>query len=271
MSDDDTTTKTNALALTSSDLDEAVDDVRAICGDAMTCFWRLGRRLADIHDRQLWKLRVDDNGRRLHNSFAAFVHAEVPGVSVTRAHEFIEAARQLSEAQARRLGRTKCTLLLRAAPEDRAALAEEAETSTTRQLATAAKESREARGYTKPTQQAAAGRASRAKQTSTSSPTTTTSTHVDDARPVLGERVTVAVMHGVKRAKLYQRPASLKGINFDALPRARKISDVPFGELELANGVKLTVAVVRDARGDLVLKAEALRERFDDESEETST
>lgn len=97
--------------LTVKDLDNAVQTVRRLKVDASLNCWDLGKTLADVHERQLWKLRTDDRGVALFKSFDRWCIREV-NITSKWAKELIKVAEHYRREQIARLGPTKCSVLL---------------------------------------------------------------------------------------------------------------------------------------------------------------
>lgn len=248
-----TSKKSTALAkgaaaevISAKDLDKAVADLQKLKGNAAESYWELGKKLLEINEKQLWKLRVDEKGKAKYKGFDAFVFAEC-GMSVQHAYNAIEVAKNYDDPkEVRELGTTKALLLLKAAPEDRPKLKEKAKAgATTREIKKDAQKSRALKGSGKKSQQAKAGAkgaASTAKK-----------------KAAVADKVSIANIEGSKTIKLFKRPDSLRGLDWAQLARAKKLADVPFGKHELANGVVQYFSVL-EKDGELVLKIETRRQ-----------
>lgn len=241
-----TTTKGSKALVSATDLDKAVHDVEKLKGSAAESFWELGKKIVEIDEKQLWKLRVTDKGAPAYKGFDAFVTAELK-MSPAHAYNAMECARGYeTAAEVRALGHTKAVLVLKAAPEDRPALAEKAKAGASkREIAKGVAESRAKHGSPKKTLKAKAGAkgaAAKAKNHATKT-----------------EKVSIANIEGSKTIKLFKRPESLRALDFSALPRAKRIGDVPFGKHELTNGVVQYFSVL-EKDGELVLKIETRRD-----------
>lgn len=248
--------KGRSTALVSArELDVKVSEVRkwqkAIAEstfEGAVAYWNLGRSLLDINTEDLWKLRVDEKTEKpAHKSFDRFVREEL-GMSPQHAYSAIDVAREYEnpeEVQA--IGQTKAVLLLKAAPEDRPALKEEAKKgATVRELSSKVKESRKKHGSPKKSQQAKAGSkggASKAKKTK--------------AR---AEKVSIVSFEGKKTIDLYKKPESTRGvIDLKKCSRAKSIGDQPFGIYEMANGIVQHFFVsVKDGKWQLRIETRRL-------------
>src|SRR5690606_22454075 len=63
--------------LSEVDLDESVERVRSAAARARRDVHDLGVALKDIQDRQLWKLRLDKEGKPSYRHFKDFLKAEI--------------------------------------------------------------------------------------------------------------------------------------------------------------------------------------------------
>lgn len=229
------------------DLDNAIADVEKLKGSAAESYWELGKKILEINEKSLWKLRVDDKGAAKYRGFDAFVQAELK-MSPAHAYNAMECAQGYKTgAEVRELGHTKAVLILKAAPEDRPGLREQAKAgATTRKLGKAVAESRAKNGSPKKNslkaKAGAKGAAAKAKVSAAKS-----------------EKVSVANIEGSKTIKLFKRPESLRALDFSTLPRAKRLGDLPFGKHELTNGVVQYFSVL-EKDGELVLKIETRRE-----------
>jgi hypothetical protein len=101
--------------LTERDLDDAVDRVRAAKEGMGLQGWALGHALADICDRQLWKLRPGADRPQGWRTFESFCRSELE-VGARQAYRLIEVSRQYTEEQARGLGATVIQELIKLPP-----------------------------------------------------------------------------------------------------------------------------------------------------------
>jgi hypothetical protein len=240
--------QTGESALSMHDLDKAVGEVQKLRTAGVVAYWELGRKIVEINERGLWKLRVDDKGKAKFKSFEAFAHHEL-NMTATHAYNAMECARGYENAEAiREIGSTsKAVLLLKAAPEDREEIKDAIKAGASKkQVGAKVAESRKKHGSPKKDkQQAKAG----AKSAATKAATTKRE-----------EKVTVASFEGTKTIKLYKRPATMKNLDLSTLDFAKKLGDQPFGRLELGNGVVQYFAVVQKEDGTLAMKIETRRE-----------
>ncbi len=238
------------VAKTSStrELDKAVERIKKIKADGAVAYWTLGREVLEVNEKQLWKMRVNEDGKAAYKSFDQFVHHEL-NMSSSYAYSAIDVARHYKTVEeVRALGsKTKAMLVLKVPTEDRQAIIDNAENMSTQQIRDAAKESRAKHGSPKkdkPQSRAGAKGATSPKRESAAS-----------------DKISVTSIVGSKTAKLHKRPDSMKGIDASAiaaLPRAKKLTDQPFGAFEMANGDVQYFSILQKD-GELVLKIETRR------------
>lgn len=243
--------------VTAKDLDKAVSEVARLSKeisesifDAAESHYQLGKKLLEMNEGQLWKMRVDpDTKKPAYKSWDQFVTREL-NMSPQQSYAAIDIARGYDSSDTlRAIGQTKAWRILQAAPQDRAALIEEAKQgATVRQINTKVQKSRKKHGSPKKDKvQAKAGAKSAANAKSAAAAT----------RP---EKVSVTSFEGTKTVKLYAKPESMRNVDLSACKRAKSIADKPFGRIELANGLVQTLYLSKDAAGELVVKIETKRD-----------
>lgn len=243
---------TTSAAMSVKLLDDAIDRVYALKVAGAEAFWKLGHEILILNRDGLWKQRVSEDGTQRYASFEAFCTHELQ-MSGTYALDIMRTARDFTMAQIAAMGRKNATLVWKAAPEDRKQIAEKAAAgATTREIAKDVKASREKhkvveRGSVKAQAGAKGAKAQAEKKAA----------REEKAIP---EKITVAKLEGMKTVKLYAKPASMKNLNFDDLKRAKAIKDVPYGKLDLANGVAMYFTLFVDKTGALAVKVNTQRE-----------
>lgn len=109
---------------TISDLDDAIVQVTKLKGKTAASLWEMGTFLnKEIDEKQLWKLRLDENGKPKYKKFAAFVKAEL-NISINFAYRTIEIAKMFPLEVAQEIGRSHLKILCGAPEEDREELLE---------------------------------------------------------------------------------------------------------------------------------------------------
>lgn len=238
------------LVATEKDLNSAVHNIETYKSDATRYYWRWCNEILDINQRGLWKLRQGEDGEVRYTNFEAFCYHEL-GMSGQTAYNMMAVAREYAEEDLEALGKSKAVLLLKAAPEDRKALAEKAKQgASASELRKEVKKSKKARGYEGATERAkrgAKGAKGKIKR--------------DEERGAAQhDKITIAKIEGVKTIKAYARPATLKNLDLDACKRAKGLKDLPFGRLELVNGVVMYISAVIGKDGFISFKIDTRRE-----------
>lgn len=241
--------------VTAKDLDKAIHEVEKLKKeygestlDAAETYWQMGRKLLEINEGQLWKMRVDEKGKATYKSWDQFVTREL-SMSPQQSYAAIDIGREYDSPKVlREIGQTKAANILKAAPVDRPALVEAAKNgATVREINAKVKKSRAKHGSPKKDkQQAKAGKKAAAK--------------TNAAAATRSERVSITSFEGSKTVKLYAKPDTMKGVDFSKLKRAKTLADKPFGRVEMANGLVQTITLVKNADGEMFLKIDTRRE-----------
>jgi hypothetical protein len=107
------------------ELEQSIARVVKFRMDSAGCYWRMGKEIRDIHENQLWKLRVEVDERGKANprwkTWEAFCNAELKMSSKSVASA-MDVAANFTEEQVRTWGRSKLHLVLQASPELRSEL-----------------------------------------------------------------------------------------------------------------------------------------------------
>jgi hypothetical protein len=232
-------TKGTSGKLTVAELDKAVSEVERLKSAAAGSYWQLGRKILEVYTATLWKLRLTDDGKQRYKGFEAFCHHEFK-MSHTHAYKLMDVAKKFSEEDVSRFGTTKLGLLLQAPPENQGEIEKKIRSgASTKQVKEAVGKSRKEKGFKKP---GGKGRKQETKATGRAP-----------------EKITIASIEGRKTVKLYAKPASMRNVDFNELKRAKKIGDIPFGRLELANDVVMYISI-QDHNGELVAVVDTRRE-----------
>jgi hypothetical protein len=240
--------------LTEKDLDQAVKDVIKLKTGAVTSVLELGHKILEINTKQLWKLRVDDEGKARYTGFDAFCHNEL-NLSPSYAYTLMNQAKDFSPEDIARLGRSKIALILKAPPEDRKAVQEKAEKGApVRELSKEVKKLREEKGYSGESKKAKAGaKGGKAKAKKAAS-----------SKKPAGDKITIASIEGRKTIKLYDKPATLRNLDLSQCKRATGLQKTPFGVIELANEVTMYISIQKTDAG-LVAVVDTRRTTSDEE------
>jgi hypothetical protein len=239
---------------TERELDEAVKDVEKLKATGAVALYQLGKRIVDIQNNNLWKLRTEKDAKTgkvgvRWKSFDAFCHEEL-GISPSSASSLSAIARNYSENDVKLFGTKKLALVLQAPREERPRLqAQVAKGASKKAIETEVRRVNRERASDPEVKGRAKGRAAAASKHREKAKAKAKSTSV----------ITVAKILGVETVKLIKRPSKIGGDNSDA-PRARKLSDEPYGCIQLASDVTMHFHITSDAAGALVLKVRTVRD-----------
>src|SRR5262249_45049301 len=89
----------------------AVDRTYQLKAEAAGSMWKLGRHLHDLHSKELWRARLDEDGRAKYKTFAVFCTSELK-MTDANAHRLIAVARRYDEETVNQCGTAKLGLLL---------------------------------------------------------------------------------------------------------------------------------------------------------------
>lgn len=239
--------KASTAIRTERELDEAVKDVDRLKSDAAGSYWQLGHRIREIHDQQLWKLRTetDEKGKvkPRWKTWESFCNGEL-SMTPKSANSAIDVSQHYSEEQVRLWGRSKLDLLLRAPPIERERILKEKveKGASAREVEAEVRKAKSKSGFTRPTRGNRGGKTAEAQA---KSPT---------------KQVTIASLLGVQTIKAYKKPATLKGVDWKEVPRAKRLADQPIGVWNLLNDVVAYISVSESAGGELQFKINVVRE-----------
>lgn len=228
---------------TVDDLNTSVVEINLAKGEAAKSHWRIGKLIAENHSRALWKLRLDESGKAKYKSFNSFCESELK-ISPAHAYNLMDIARAFTEQQVSEFGPAKLGLVLQVPPEDQPKLLEAAGSASKRELEKKVKETKErnkAEGK-KPT--AKEGRKDMSKAVEKS-----TATGKGAPKKHQSETITVASIVGTTQVQLFSG-AGKKG---EQPKPAKKLTEQPWGRLELQNEVEMFFRISNNAGGELVL------------------
>lgn len=230
--------------LTESTLDDQIKKVRTLINDHIASRWRVGQALLPLHDKDLWKLRVDSDGKQRWKTFEAFCVDEL-GFTAVWAYGLMNVAKEYSEEQYVAIGPKKLLAVLSAPKEERAKLLKMAEDGASRR--TIEKEVREANTKIRNAKpKADRDGVVRTKKDGSRGGSGT--------KKAAEPRITVASILGTETKKAYKKPAQTRGVEIDEknLARAKRVSDAPWTRLALGNsGVYLDVTMKANPSGEL--------------------
>jgi hypothetical protein len=239
-----------------SELNDSVAKIHRLKSEGAAALWAVGVEIAHVYKEQLWKLRVNTDDAKKErprwSSFEAFCKEEI-GMTPQNARSLMDVANHYKETDVRKFGTTKLGLILTAPPEDRAALEKKAaKGASKRELAKEVQKAKKNKGYV---------RAERSGKTQTKA-ARAAAANTKKAAP--DKTITIAKIVGSEIVKLYEKPASMKGVDAESikkLARAKKIGDGAIGMRELANDVIEFFNVFQTPGGELAVKVVTERDK----------
>lgn len=256
-----------ALAAGQSELDAAVTNVVRLKSDVAHGYWQLGKELQAIYDKQLWKQRLDAEGKPgvyKTSGFDAFVREEC-GFTAASAYQIMDVAKHFSEEQVRAFGHSKLGLVLKAPSQEQARVLEEGvragkTANEIREMVDAAKkssapETKPSRdGSTRGGKREGAGRPAKVLSVPGGPPPEKTTKRDVITIASIPKRQKVAIMAKPSKRGEVPKPA-------------KRIADEPYFTIEFENDVVLKVSLSLNPAGELVAICEARREKDDDGEE----
>lgn len=232
-------------------LDEAVREVSRLKAGAAVSYWQLGKKIGEIIESQIWKARKDDDGKpHRFKSFEAFCTNEL-NMSPKNAHQLADTAEKFSEKEVGALGHSRLTMLLQAPESERGAIKEKIEKGATyRETKEEVKKARAKAGVGKGESVRGTKRARKDVVKARGA-----ATKLADKKP--SEKIVVANMLGRKKVKLFKGPVQTTD---EELVAARRVSEQPWGRMELENGVVQLFKVSTSPAGELYVEVTTKRE-----------
>lgn len=249
-------TSGHELAPSAKELDDAIERFNTALKSGATSYWDIGRALIDIHDKQLWKQRIE-GGKQKYSSWNLFCRDELH-MSHVNAFSVMDASRYFSRKDFEEVGHSKLQMMLRLPEETRKQLIEEAKQGKLpRARLKQILEERPNKGARD------TGRTSHARNKDLGKAATSgAKANAEKAaakRKVLpapsGELTAVSQL-GRATIKLYARPNVKKPT--EKPHRAVSVTEDPWGEEKLVNGVVVRYTVIKTPNG-LELKIERKR------------
>lgn len=230
-------------------LDRAVAEVQKLKSAASACGWDLGRKIAEIFDKQLHKNRPDENGDPKYKHWNSFCQVEL-AMSPANAYMLMDISKAFTREHVLTYGTTKCGIAIKAPPEDQTKLLEMAGRRSKREMAVEVQKAREKAGLTK--------RDTGRKEVK-SAGQVNKGGRAKAVKAAGGDKITVASLLQAYTIPLFQKPEK-RGAVLTEGPRAKKLGDKPMGVLDLPNGVRLWLLVTASAAGELQIKAHFKRD-----------
>lgn len=227
---------TSTALVSTAELDAQVKIIRTTSAEGGVLYWRLGQALNKISDEGLWKLRIGVDSVPKFKSFKQFCTDEL-GSSPQHIYRAMNVAKHLTEEQVRGLSANQVRVVMQLPAGD--------------QRDEILADAKQGKGRSKLTQKADALRGVPSKAKADEAP--------EDKR-----QVTVAVVQGQHKLKMYKRPTTggaRVGDTTDAV-RAKKLGDNPWAVLDLGtprSPMRLLIRVQPNPTGELVCVVEFRR------------
>jgi hypothetical protein len=224
---------------TIKDLDSAVVEVQKMKGDAAASMHLLGGKILAIYERQLWKLRTDDGGKSKYKGFDAFCAHEL-GMTPQNAYSLMDVSKNFTADDVRKFGTSKLGLLLQAPKEDQERIKKNLveKGASKREVEREVRRTKQEKGHRREGRDGKARPAGEKK-----------------SAKVRRENITVAKILGRSTVKLWAKALDKAGKKVPA----KKITDLPWGEVELENGIIEQFHVQETPGGELRLVIERKR------------
>ncbi len=233
-----------AGGLTIKQLDSKVAKILELKGTGAVSQWEIGKLVRELRETGAWKLRMKEGEKQAYRSMDAFCHTELH-MTPTYAYQLSDVASVYTAEQVRELGVTKLGFTVSLPAEERAKVLE----SHIKQGASKKEVAAEVR---------------RVKKEKGIGPRTGVSSATGKAMPKgkapKMKMLTVANILGNETVKLFAKPDKVKDFDAKTAKRAKRLADVPWGTLELSNGVVQTFTVQESATGEWVLKVSTTRQ-----------
>ena len=237
-------------------LDDGIVEVKRLFIEGAQKVWELGRAIKHLHESELWKHRLTEDGKQAYKAWGAFVRTELH-MSPTHAFSVMDVAEHFTEQQIAELGVAKLNIVLKLPDGERENMIERAKSGMSLSQVSnevrdrIAKKGGKARstGLLTPAQVArnrkgGVGKAKKSK-----------------AKKADGGEVTAVAQLGRTTVKLFAAPNATEkkeGLKVSKR-RATTIAQDPSGAEELVNGVVVRYRIVKQAAG-LALVIERRRE-----------
>lgn len=247
-----------AISVTPGDktLDAVVEEVFELKKQGAVNSWMLGRKLAEIYDKKLWKLRTETDAKGKPKakwaSFEAFVTYELH-ISLKHGYQLIDVGKNFTSDEVAQFGTSKLGILLSlpAGPAREHMTQEMQAGASKRDLEKKAQELRQ--DNPKPVR--SKDRKNQAKALAKKA---------TEKRDKSAKRITIAMVKGTHTVGLFV-PAAGKdpktSSDWDALRIAKKSADFPIGRFELTNEATMFFKLVANpSTGQLQLKIKITRD-----------
>ena len=240
--------ESKALVVDAKELDKAVSDIRDLQTEGAVNYWKIGRRVLDVFKGQLWKQRVAEE-KQVFRSFDSWCKEELD-MTPAHAYQVMDVAEHFTEAKVKQFGASKLMLVAQAPEKAQPKLLEAVEKGASwRDVKKEVTALKKRSGHRRPAREGAkANRSTEAASKARSEKATKAK-----------KEVTVAKLLGRETVKLFCKPTTKK-YDEKSLKAAKKIDDVPWGKLELINGVVQEFFIQRGGDGSLRLIVQTQRQ-----------
>jgi hypothetical protein len=226
-----------ATAQTEEQLDKAVAVINEGKSHAARGMYAIAMTFRRIVDSNLWKMRTDDKGTPLYQSWSDFANKELE-FSRTYAERMLKTAREFDRPTIEEFGINRLVIVVQAPLEHRAKVLDAARAGASRaKLQQITKELNDAKGRT------GKGGAGNSKK-------------APEVKPTKDSLAIATMLEKKATVPLY---APKKDKHGDFVP-AKKLDDLPHGWLDMTNGVRLVFQVLRMPSGQMKLTVTAKRE-----------
>jgi hypothetical protein len=208
------------------ELDEQIKVIRTCAVEGGVMLWKLGMAANRISEGGLWKLRCGPDGVPLYKSFKQFCTDEI-GATPQHIYRAMDTAKHLTEDQVRGLSvkQIRVVMQLPAGSSEREELLQDA------------KQGKGTKHITEKADQLR-GKPTKVKP---------------EESPEIKKQVTIAVVQGHHKLKMYKRPntgGARVGDTTDAV-RAKKLADAPWAVMDFTNDVRMLVRVGLSPKGEV--------------------
>lgn len=227
-------------------LDKATAEIIKLKTGSAKAMWELGVKIREVHDRQLYKLRTNDDGKPTYRTFEQYCAAEVQ-MSGNACYDLIKVAEHYTQETVALLGTSKLRLILKAPEEDRAALEQKAMAGASTN---------------------ALRRDVKTKKKKTVAPKAERTTVTGKPAPPVGkgrqlEHLTIVSVIGKKTLPCYVKPQKrgdpLVPVSCPAKVQEWLAKSQPFAFDDVVNGVREVMALTSNSKGELQIKIDRKR------------
>jgi hypothetical protein len=232
---------------TAEDLDRVVEELHQMQRDTAAGVWSLAHRYAEVHKSQIWKCRLKADGSVAYRTFEQFAEAELK-VSRKYANELIKMFGLYSREDFVRIGTTKLRVAMGAPEERREEILQQFKDGASRrdvekQLGRGGKELEDAPDL-------------RLKENKDEAKPRGKPKVVQAAPAAERKTITIAAIEGRRSIPMFVKPARRGDAEHQP---ATKLTDMPWGFLDLTNDVRMWYSLFQKPDGSIVLRIDTRR------------